>query len=176
MVSCHDADPIPNEVLKTLRQGVQRYKHLSIAECSEENGRLVYQKHLYVPDYDPLKLGIMREAHSNPAAGHPVRSKTLELITRTHFWPKMRSDIEQFCKRRHTCPRSRTSRHAPFTILRPLPIPDGPWKDLCMDFVTRLPWSDGYNAILVVTCRLTKMRHLSTHENASLVDSRKCVT
>jgi len=29
-----------------------------------------------------------------------------------------------------------------------------------MDFVVRLPWSDGCNAILVVTCRLTKMRHL----------------
>jgi hypothetical protein len=29
-----------------------------------------------------------------------------------------------------------------------------------MDLVNGLPWSDGYNAILVVTCRLTKMRHL----------------
>ncbi len=29
-----------------------------------------------------------------------------------------------------------------------------------MDFVTGLPWSDGYKAILVVTCRLTKLRHL----------------
>ncbi len=29
-----------------------------------------------------------------------------------------------------------------------------------MDFITGLPWSDGYNANLVVTCCLTKMRHL----------------
>ncbi|KAH0612978.1 uncharacterized protein H6S33_009358 [Morchella sextelata] len=41
-----------------------------------------------------------------------------------------------------------------------MPIPDGPWTDVSMDFVTDLPESDGYNAILVVVDRLTKMRHL----------------
>jgi len=29
-----------------------------------------------------------------------------------------------------------------------------------MDFITRLPWSNGFNAILIVVCRLTKMHHL----------------
>ena len=28
-----------------------------------------------------------------------------------------------------------------------------------MDFITGLLWSNGFNAILVVVCRLTKMRH-----------------
>jgi hypothetical protein len=158
--AAYNADPIPNEVLKTMRRGIRRAKHLSIAECSEENGKLVYQKRLYVPDYDPLKLRIMREAYWNPAAGHPGRSKTLELVTRTHFSPKRRRDIERFVKHCHTCQRSKTSRHAPFGILLPLSIPDGPWKNLSIDFITGMPWSDGYNAILVVTCRLTKMCHL----------------
>ena len=31
-------------------------------------------------------------------------------------------------------------------------------KDL-PDFITGLPWSNGFNALLVVVCRLTKMRH-----------------
>jgi hypothetical protein len=40
-----------------------------------------------------------------------------------------------------------------------MPIPDGAWRHISMDFIVGLPWSNGYNAILVVVCRLTKMRH-----------------
>jgi hypothetical protein len=39
-------------------------------------------------------------------------------------------------------------------------ILDGLWTDISMDFVTDLTGSDGYNAILVVVDRLTKMRYL----------------
>ena len=40
-----------------------------------------------------------------------------------------------------------------------MPIPDGTWRHISMDFIVGLLWSNGYNAILVVVCRLTKMRH-----------------
>ena len=72
----------------------------------------------------------------------------------------MRRDIDQFCRNCHPCKRAQTSRHAPFGTLRPLPIPESAWQDVSMDFVTGLPWSNGCNAILIVICRLTKMRHL----------------
>lgn len=153
-------DPIPLEVLTALRQGRQRSKHLSIAECREENDRLLYQDRVYVPNHDPLKLTIMKEAHEGPAAGHPARSKTLELVGRRYYWPGMRKDIERFCRNCHPCKRSRTSRHAPFGMLKPLPIPEGPWQDISMDFVTGLPWSNGCDAIFMVVDRLTKMRHM----------------
>jgi len=60
----------------------------------------------------------------------------------------------------HICQRSRTTRHAPFGILRPLSILYRSWQDISMDFVTGLPWSNGHDAIWVVVDRLTKMGHL----------------
>jgi transposase InsO family protein len=101
----------------------------------------------------------LRTHHEAAAAGHPGRSKTLELLKRSYYWPRMQADTDRFVRNCHTCQRSRTARHAPFGVLRPLPIPDRPWQDIAMDFVTGLPPSQGYDAIWVVIDRLTKARH-----------------
>jgi len=51
-------------------------------------------------------------------------------------------------------------RHAPHGGLQSNEAPDRPWKSIAMDFITDLPKSDGYDTILVVIDRLTKMSHL----------------
>ena len=71
----------------------------------------------------------------------------------------MYKEIDRFVRNCHTCQRSRTSRHSPFGILRPLPIPTNNWREVSIDFITGLPESNGYNAIMVVVDRLSKMRH-----------------
>ena len=71
----------------------------------------------------------------------------------------MYKEVDRFVRNCHTCQRARTSCHAPFGVLRPMPIPDGAWRHISMDFIVGLPWLNGYNAILIVVCRLTKMRH-----------------
>ena len=43
--------------------------------------------------------------------------------------------------------------------MKPLLIPSRPWTNVTLDFVTGLPISNGYNAILMVVDRLTKERH-----------------
>lgn len=55
---------------------------------------------------------------------------------------------------------SKTSHNPLHGELRPLSIPDGPWTDVSMGFVVRLPECKGFDAILVVVDRLTKRRHL----------------
>src|SRR5271169_1965960 len=155
----YETDLFPSEVFKMLKNGTRHCRRISLAECSKVGNCLYYRDHLYVPDYDELRLFLLQSHHASPAAGHPGRSKTLELLSRMYYWPRMRKDVERFVRNCHICQRSRTSRHAPFGVLRPMPIPDRPWQDISMDFITGLPWSEGKDAIWVVVDRLTKMRH-----------------
>ena len=153
-------DPAPRKVLGALREGRRESKLLVLGDCENRGGYLWYQGKMYIPDYGPLRLRLLRDHHDSPVAGHPGRAKTLELLSRQYYWPQMYRDVDRYVRNCHTCQRSRTARHAPYGILRPLPIPERAWRDVAMDFVTGLPWSKGRNAILVVICCLTKMRHL----------------
>jgi hypothetical protein len=46
-----------------------------------------------------------------------------------------------------------------YGLLQPLPIPVGPWKSISLDFITDLPPSKVYDAILIVVDYFTKMTH-----------------
>ncbi len=44
----------------------------------------------------PLKLWLIKDFHEAPAAGHPGQSKTLELLSRQYYWPRMHKDVDRF--------------------------------------------------------------------------------
>ena len=153
-------DPIPTKILGLLATGAKHSKLITLAECSKIEGYLHYRGKKYVPDYLPLKLEILRLYHDTPIAGHPGRAKTLELVSRDYYWPDIYLFVKRYYRNCHTCSRIKPLTQAYQGVLRPLPIPEQPWKDIAMDFITGLPASHGYNAILNVICRLTGMRHL----------------
>ena len=46
------------------------------------------------------------------------------------------------------CARNKTTSKARTGLLQPLPIPSRPWSDISIDFVTRLPVSQGNTTVL----------------------------
>ena len=60
----------------------------------------------------------------------------------------------------------------PVGLLQPLPIPEGKWESISMDFITRLPMVQGKDCIFVVIDRLKKYAHffaISVHYTAAHV-------
>ncbi|MBW0590108.1 hypothetical protein O181_129823, partial [Austropuccinia psidii MF-1] len=55
------------------------------------------------------------------------------------------------------CSRNKNIHKKKFGLLKPLPIPNGPWICLSMDFITQLPLSDSFDSILVIVDRIPKM-------------------
>jgi len=132
-------DPFPERILGLLCDGTRRCNEISLADCKERNSRLLYRDCIYVPDHTPLRLQLLQNHHDPPAMGHPGRAKTLELLARKYYWPSIRKDVDRFVRNCHTCRRTKTTRHAPYGVLRPLSVPEWPWQHISVDFVTGLP-------------------------------------
>ncbi|MBW0474130.1 hypothetical protein O181_013845 [Austropuccinia psidii MF-1] len=55
------------------------------------------------------------------------------------------------------CSRNKNIHHKKFGLLKPLPIPNGLWICLSMDFITQLPLPNSFNSILFIVDRFSKM-------------------
>jgi len=56
-----------------------------------------------------------------------------------------------------SCQRNKNCTEQPAGKLMPNSIPEKPWIHISADFITKLPLAQGYDTILVVVDRLTKM-------------------
>jgi hypothetical protein len=139
------------------------------------SGLLLLDARVYVPDFRSeqgnLRTRILQSKHDHPTAGHFGHNKTLELLRRDYVWPSMRSDCKKFVEQCVLCARNKPSRHRPYGLLQPLPIPERPWHSISMDFIEQLPPSNGYTAILVIIDRLSKESlFIPTTDTATAID------
>ena len=108
---------------------------------------------------DARKLDIVKTRHDSITAGHFGVRKTYDLVARDFVWPGMRRYIADYVASCVVCQRNKVSRQKPLGLLQPLPIPEQPWRSVSMDFIVKLPVSDGFDSIMVVVDRLTKQAH-----------------
>ena len=167
-----DQDILVKEVIECLQQGKQRLSsqttkawHISLSDCNfdQDTGRLFRKGKLWVPNDDILRLTLIEAHHTSVSAGHPGRERTLELISRAYYWPRMNSDIQRYVQNCQVCRRVKSFRQTYQGGLQQLSVPNAVWQDLAVDFVVDLPPSKmnriEYRNILTVTDRLSKYRY-----------------
>lgn len=114
-----------------------------------------YQPRLCVPKSE--QPAALKEAHDQPFGGAHIGPERLwQTLSSRFYWPQMKANVLRFCHSCDICQKTKPSNFKRFGLLIPNPIPSRPYDSISMDFIVNLPWSEDYNAILVIVDRLTK--------------------
>lgn len=120
-----------------------------------DKGLLYHEDQVFVPPC--LVSAILTSCHDGPAMGHPGIVKTIQNLQHDYWWPSLKADAERYVRRCEVCQRTKPATGRPNGLLQPLPVADRPWQHLSCDFVGPLPMSSGFNFVLTVVDRFTKM-------------------
>lgn len=126
---------------------------------SLQDGIIKYKTQIWVGQNAALQTKLITTFHSSAIGGHSGIKATYRRLKNHFAWKGMKGDVEAYIKQCHICQQAKHSNAHPAGLLQPLPIPQGVWMDLSMDFIEGLPKSQGFSVILVVVDRLTKYAH-----------------
>ena len=79
------------------------------------------------------------------------------MVTQNFWWPGVTKEVKQYMEGYDACQRNKNHTEQPAGKLMPNSIPKKPWAHISADFITKLPLAQGYDSILVVVDRLTKI-------------------
>ena len=103
---------------------------------------------------------ILYESHDLPLASHPGHCHNLEVLQWYFFWPHMTMTINCYIHACITCQKAKSTTQHPFSLLQLLPIPQWPWTNVSLDFITGfLLTPEGHDVILVFVDLFSKMAH-----------------
>ena len=128
-------------------------------EWREVNGIMYKEGKVYVPKDNKLRTEIIRLHHDTPIGGHGEQWKMVELVTRNFWWPGVTKEVKQYMEGYNAYQPNKNCTEQPAGKLMPNSIPEKSWMHISADFIMKLPLAQGYNSILVVVNRLTKMVH-----------------
>jgi hypothetical protein len=112
-----------------------------------KEGRVVVTKDL------TGKCNIIQAHHDPPVHGHPGINWTIQIVERNYWWPQLRSDVKDYVQGCADCQQHKVNNRPTKAPLRPIyPKPEAmPFETIALDFITKLPESQGYDSILTVT-------------------------
>jgi hypothetical protein len=95
---------------------------------------------------------LLKMYHDTLMAGHPGTLKMLRLLARDYWWPNMQKFVQEYVRGCARCQENKANTHLNSPPLQPF-IPDPqarPFSTIAVDFIVKLPVSNGYDTILTV--------------------------
>ena len=105
-------------------------------------------------------MSILKRYHDLATAGHQGVRRTKAKLKEHYFWPQMDQDIAKYVATCISCQRNADRNSNLPGLLHPLPVPTDRFRDISVDFATIPPHPEGWNQLMVVVCRLTKLVRL----------------
>jgi transposase InsO family protein len=148
------SDPLLARYLAQVPLGTAPRFHIA------DDGALLFDDRLCVPQSSVLKDKILAEAHDSGYAIHPGETKMYQTLKRHFWWKRMHREVAQYVARCLVCQKVKAERQRPAGLLRPLPKSQRKFDIITMDFVTGLPKTQkNFNAVWVIVDTLTKVAH-----------------
>jgi len=145
-------DAFAKKVRQNIQNEAKSHFHL-------RNGLLWYkQNRLYVSEAK-MRDTFLKECHDGLLTGHGGAKGTITFLKKSYYWPNLKDCAEEYVKTCLTCQQNLTFNKKQVGLLQPLLIPEGPRESVSMDFMVGLPPSKGFDAIMVVVDRFSKMAH-----------------
>ena len=122
---------------------------------------MYYLYWLYIPENKALQSKLFKCFYKDLLAGYFRKKRILELFQQYYYWPNIDSNISSRVSRYRQYQFANIQRYRPYSELQLLPVPEGPWQELSIDFITDLLPSRfrGYisDTILVIVDCYSKM-------------------
>ena len=77
-------DSLAQKIFQALQGGDKCHKTVPLREYQIENGLLLVNNLVYIPDSPELYLRVLKTCHDHPAAGHPGHAATYQLVSQDY--------------------------------------------------------------------------------------------
>lgn len=151
LIDASTKDSMITHTLKAKENGLPLPMKSALTDWRHQDGLLFYKDRCYVPDNAELRRSIVQRYHDLPVMGHPGRHKTMELVRKHYWWPGMYVFIKNYVGGCATCQQMKVNTHPTVPPLMPITShATRPFQQISVDFITDLPESNGYTALMVV--------------------------
>jgi hypothetical protein len=157
-------DPSQSHMAEEVARMVRRLRRPGARTYQVREGLLQVRSRthwlLVVPRANALRTMVLAYLHD--ADGHHGRDKVAAAASTRFWWQGMDAAVRKYVA---SCPKCQQVKPAPGKeqgLAMPLPVPEGPWTWVTMDFLGPLPVTPrGHDMVLVFVDRFTKMKHFA---------------